>query len=93
VLSLQQPYSTLQPKPKTIRGARFTAAAWAAAAQTVASQHFNNAWRPRAASAAIASQIRNTSRHPGRIHRGSCEGAIHIEWLFEWLALQLPDDD
>ena len=66
-----------------------TAAGRSAAAQIAALQHFNNAWTPRAASAAFASQIRNTSIHRGRIHRRSCEGAIHIEWL----ARQLPDDD
>jgi hypothetical protein len=65
------------PRRKTIRGVRFTAVG--RAAQIAALQHFNNAWTPRAGSAAFASQIRNTSRHPGRIHRGSCEGAIHIE--------------
>ena len=80
------------PKRKTIPGARFTAVGRSAAAQIAVSQDFKNAWKPRAASAAFASQIRNTSRHPGRIHRG-CEGAIHTEWLVGWLARQLPDDD
>jgi hypothetical protein len=42
------------PKRKTIRGARFTAAGRAAVVQIAASQHLNNAWTPRAASAAIA---------------------------------------
>jgi len=37
-------------------------------------------------SAVIASQIRNTSLHPGRIHRRGCEGAIHIEYLARELA-------
>jgi hypothetical protein len=81
------------PKRKTIRGARFTTVGRSAAVQIAASQHFNNAWKPRVASAAIASQIRNTSRRPGRIHRGSCEGAIHIERLVEGLARQLPAAD
>jgi hypothetical protein len=39
------------PRPKTIRGARFTAAG--RAAQIAALQHFNNAWTPRAGSAAL----------------------------------------
>src|SRR5271155_2026834 len=38
-----------------------------AAVQIAALQHFNNAWTPRAGSAAFASQIRNTSLRPAPI--------------------------
>jgi hypothetical protein len=71
------------PMPKTIRGARFTVVG--RAAQIAALQHFNNVWTPRVGSAAIASQIRNTSLHPGRIQRRSYKGAIHIECLRMWM--------
>jgi hypothetical protein len=75
------------PRPKTIRGVRFTAGG--RAVQIAALQHFNNAWTPRAASAAFASQIRNTSLHRGRIHGRSSKGAIHIKRL----ARELDGDD
>ena len=57
----------IAPRPKIIRGARFTAAGWVVAVQTAASQHLNNAWKPRAGSAVCANRIRNTSLHLGRI--------------------------
>jgi hypothetical protein len=47
------------------RGARFMVVGWTAL-RTVASQHLNNAWKPRQVSAAYANQIRNT-RPQGRI--------------------------
>ena len=50
------------------RGARFMVVGWTAL-RTVASQHLNNAWKPRQVSAAYANQIRNT-RPQGRIRCG-----------------------
>jgi hypothetical protein len=46
------------------------------AAQIVASQHFNNAWTPRADLAATASRIRNMFLLPDHIRRQVLEGAI-----------------
>jgi len=44
-----------------------TVTAETAAAQIAGSQHSNNAWKPREASAACANRIRNTCLHPDRI--------------------------
>jgi len=48
------------------------------AAQIVASQHFNNAWTPRADLAATANRIRNMFLLPDRIRRRGFKGAIVI---------------
>jgi hypothetical protein len=72
---LQQPSSSLPAKLKTIRGARFTAAGWAAAAQIAASQHFNSAWTPPAGLAASVNRTRNTSHHPDHTRT---KGAIRL---------------
>ena len=80
VSSLRRLCSTLQPRLKTIRGARFTAVGGAAAVQTVASQHLNNAWQPRAGLVASANPIRNTCLHPDHIGTLGI-GTIHIEGL------------
>ena len=49
------------------------------AAQIVASQHFNNAWTPRAGLAATANRIRNMFPLPDRIRRRGFKGAILTE--------------
>ena len=61
---------------KTIHGARIIASR--AAARIVASQHFNNAWTPRADLAAIANRIRNMFPLPDRIRRRGFKVAILI---------------
>jgi hypothetical protein len=50
-------------------GARITVVEGPAAVQIAASQHLNNAWKPRAGSAACANRTRNISLRPDRIHR------------------------
>ena len=60
-----------------------------AAVQIADLQHFNNAWTPRAGSAAFANQIRNTTLHRGGIHQRSCKGAINIKCPVR----ELADDD
>jgi hypothetical protein len=50
-----------------------------AAVQIAASSHFNNAWTPRAGSAAFAIGIRNTCLHPDHILIVGTKGAIRIE--------------
>jgi hypothetical protein len=78
-LSQQQLSSTLQFKPRTIRGAPFTAVEGLAAVQTVVSQHFNNAWIPRAGWAASANRTHSISLRRDHIHQLGIDKAILIE--------------
>ena len=66
------------PRPKTIRGVQFTAAT-TMAARIAASQHFNNAWTPRADLAATANRIRNMFLRLDRAHPSKCEVTLLIE--------------
>jgi hypothetical protein len=52
---------------------------WAAAAQIAALQHFNNAWTPRAGSAAFANPTHDISLLQDHTHRRGCKGTILIE--------------
>ena len=57
---------------KIIRGARFIAEERPVAVKIAASQHLNNAWKPRAGSAICANRTHNISLRQDRIHRPGC---------------------